>query len=175
MPAPSPSQGRRLLAPALPTPRQGTTPAPSLLTSLDNARWQQKAAAGYALYPLSGSRRQGAAAGCALYALRGRAAAGTGRRRSVFITTYAAHNKRGQRRGGKVPPPSAHANAPPGGVRRLALASHGWSAKPFMQCISKAASPFMRRIDKAMSPFTRRTISAVSAANECEEITCGSK
>ena len=158
MPAPLPSQGRRLLAPALTTPRQRPPPAPSHLTSLDNARRQQKAAAG-----------------CALYALQGRAAAGTGRRRSVFITTYAAHNKRGQRRGGKMPPPSAHANAPPGGVRRLALASHGWSAKPFMQCISKAASPFMRRIDKAMSPFTRRTISAVSAANECEEITCGSK
>ena len=78
----------------------------------------------------------------------------------------------GRAAGGKVPRPSAHANAPPGGVRRLALASHGWSAKPFMQCISKAASPFMRRIDKAMSPFTRRTISAVSAANECEGITC---
>ena len=70
-------------------------------------------------------RRQGAAAGCALYALRGRA-------------------------GGKVPLPGAHANAPSGGVRRLAQASIGWSAKP----------------------FTRRTTSAVSAANECEGITC---
>ena len=67
-----------LLAPALTTPRQGGNPAPSLLTSLDNAK-----------------RRQSAAAGC----------------------------------GGKVPLPGAHANAPTGGVRHLALASRGWSAK----------------------------------------------
>ena len=52
--------------------------------------------------------------------------------------------------GGKVPPPSAHANAPPGGVRRLARAKHG----------------------RSVSPLTRRTTSAVSAANECEGITC---
>ena len=66
------------------------------------------------------------------------------------MAIYAAHNKRGKRRGGKVPPPGAHANAPSGGARRLAQASIGWSAKP----------------------FTRRTTSAVSAANECEGITC---
>ena len=52
--------------------------------------------------------------------------------------------------GGKVPLPGAHANAPPGGVRRLTLAGLGWAPRP----------------------FTRRTISAVSAANECEGITC---
>ena len=63
--------------------------------------------------------------------------------------------------GGKVPPPSAHANAPPGGVRRLARAKHGRSVSPLIQYINKAASP-----------LTRRTTSAVSAANECEGITC---
>ena len=40
-----------------------------------------------------------------------------------------------------------------------------------MRHISKAAMPFTRR-RKAKSPFTRRTTSAVSAANECEGITC---
>ena len=39
-----------------------------------------------------------AAVGCALYALRGRAVDGTRKRRLVSVTTYAAHNKRGQRR-----------------------------------------------------------------------------
>ena len=43
--------------------------------------------------------------------------AGTGELWLVSITIYAAHNKRGQRHGGKVPRPSAHANAPTGGVR----------------------------------------------------------
>ncbi len=33
--------------------------------------------------------------------------------------------------GGKVPLPGAHANAPTGGVRRLALASRGWSVSPY--------------------------------------------
>ena len=66
--------------------------------------------------------------------------------------------------GGKVPLPGAHANAPTGGVRRLALASRGWSAYHLT-----------RRTNKAESPFSRRTTSAVSAANECEGITCGSK
>ena len=33
------------------------------------------------------------------------------------MAIYTAHNKRGQRRGGKVPRPGAHANAPTGGVR----------------------------------------------------------
>ena len=56
-------------------------------------------------------------------------------------------------KGGKVPPPGARANAPSGGARLLTLAGPGWSPRP----------------------FTRRTISAVSAANECEGITCGSK
>ena len=64
---------------------------------------------------------------------------------------------------GRVPLPGTHANAPTGGVRLLVQASIGWSAKPFIQ------------YNKAESPFTRRTISAVSAANECEGITCGSK
>ena len=52
--------------------------------------------------------------------------------------------------GGKVPLPSAPANAPPGGVRAARTESIGRSA----------------------SPLTRRTTSAVSAANECEGITC---
>ena len=47
--------------------------------------------------------------------------------------------------GGKVPPPSAHANAPPGGVRRLARAKHGRSVSPLIQYINKAASPLTRR------------------------------
>ena len=63
--------------------------------------------------------------------------------------------------GGKVPLPGARANAPPGGVRHLAQASRGWSAKPLA-----------RRTSKATLPFPRRTTSAASAANECEGITC---
>ena len=63
--------------------------------------------------------------------------------------------------GGKVPLPGARANASPGGVRHLAQASRGWSAKPLA-----------RRTSKATLPFPRRTTSAASAANECEEITC---
>ena len=65
---------------------------------------------------------------------------------------YAAHNKRGQRRGGKVPLPGAR-STPFGVARRLALASIGWSAKLFP-----------RRTTKAEPPFTRCTTSAVSAA-----------
>ena len=75
------------------------------------------------------------------------------------MAIYAAHNKRGKRRGGKVPPPGAHANAPSGGARLLVQASLGWSPRPFT-----------RRISKTTPSFTRRTISAVSAANECEGI-----
>ena len=67
----------------------------------------------------------------------------------------------GRQGGGKVPLPGAHANAPTGGVRRLVQASRGWSTKPST-----------RRTCKATLPFTRRTTSAVSAANECEGITC---
>ena len=63
-------------------------------------------------------------------------------------------------KGGKVPPPGAR-STPFGVARRLVLAGIGWSAKPFTQCINKATPR-----------FTRRTISAVSAANECEGITC---
>ena len=37
---------------------------------------------------------------------------------------------------------------------------------------NRAALPLTRRTSKATSPFTRRTTSAVSAANECEGITC---
>ena len=66
--------------------------------------------------------------------------------------------------GGKVPPPGAHANAPTEGVRRLVQASRGWSTRPFP-----------RHTSKATLPFSRRTTSAVSAANECEGITCTSK
>ena len=66
--------------------------------------------------------------------------------------------------GGKVPLPGAYANAPSGGVRLLVQASLGWSPRPFT-----------RRISKTTPSFTRRTTSAVSAANECEGITCGSK
>ena len=72
-PAPSPSQGRGLLAPALTTPRQGGNPAPSLLTSLDNAKRRQGPLPGAAARSATGCggkvryrvRRQGAAAGCA--------------------------------------------------------------------------------------------------------------
>ena len=67
----------------------------------------------------------------------------------------------GRQGGGKVPLPGAHANAPSGGVRLLVQASLGWSPRPFT-----------RRISKTTPSFTRRTISAVSAANECEGITC---
>ena len=117
-----------------------------------------------AIYAAPNKRvRQGAAAGCALYTLRGGAAAGTCEHWLASMTIYAAHNKRGQRRGGKVPQPGAR-STPFGVARRLALAGIGWSAKPFTQCINKATPP-----------FTRRTTSAVSAANECEGITCGSK
>ena len=51
--------------------------------------------------------------------------------------------------GGKVPLPSAR-STPFGVARRLIQTGIGWFAKP----------------------FTRRTISAASAANECEGITC---
>ena len=67
----------------------------------------------------------------------------------------------GRQGGGKVPLPGAHANAPSGGVRLLVQASLGWSPRPFT-----------RRISKTTPSFTRRTISAVSAANACEGITC---
>ena len=67
----------------------------------------------------------------------------------------------GRQGGGKVPLPGAHANAPSGGVRLLVQASLGWSPRPFT-----------RRISKTTPSFTRRTTSAVSAANECEGITC---
>ena len=60
--------------------------------------------------------------------------------------------------GGKTPLPGAR-STPFVVARRLVQASRGWSAKPFMQCISKATPP-----------FARRTISAVSTANECEGI-----
>ena len=95
------------------TPRQGSTPAPSLLTSLDNAK-----------------RRQSAAAGCALYALRGCAAAGTGKALAGSPKPFTRRTNKAARsltrrttsaasaaNGGKVPLPGAHANAPPGGVR----------------------------------------------------------
>ena len=36
----------------------------------------------------------------------------------------------------------------------------------------RSASPLTRRTNKAVMPLTRRTTSAVSAANECEGITC---
>ena len=111
MPAPSPSQGRGLLAPALTTPRQGGNPAPSLLTSLDNAK-----------------RRQSTAAGCALYALRGCAAAGTGKALAGSPKPFTRRTNKAARsltrrttsaasaaNGSKVPLPGAHANAPPGG------------------------------------------------------------
>ena len=62
--------------------------------------------------------------------------------------------------GGKVPLPGAR-STPFGVARRLVLASLGWFS------IS-----FTRRIHRAAIPFTRRTTSAVSAANECEGITC---
>ena len=65
--------------------------------------------------------------------------------------------------GGKVPLPGAR-STPFGVARRLALAGIGWSPRPLT-----------RYIGNATSPFTRRTTSAVSAANECEGITCGSK
>ena len=64
------------------------------------------------------------------------------RHRSVCITICA---------GGKVPLPSAPANAPPGG---------------------RAGSQYRQSIGRSASPLTRRTTSAVSAANECEGITC---
>ena len=58
--------------------------------------------------------------------------------------------------------PGAHANVPPGGACGL----------PVQAGLGRSAKPFTRRINKATSPFTRRTTSAVSAANECEGITC---
>ncbi len=73
----------------------------------------------------------------------GRAVAGTGELWLVSITIYAAHNKRGQRHGGKVPRPGAHANAPTGGVRAAGTGK------------VLVGSPW---------PFIRRTTSAVSAA-----------
>ena len=59
-----------------------------------------------------------------------------------------------------MPLPGAR-STPFGVARRLVLASLGWFS------IS-----FTRRIHRAAIPFTRRTTSAVSAANECEGITC---
>ena len=44
----------------------------------------------------------------------------------------------------------------------------GWHA----QSIGRSVSPLIQYINKAASPLTRRTTSAVSAANECEGITC---
>ena len=43
------------------------------------------------------------------------------------MTIYAAHNKRGQRRGGKVPRPGTHANTPSGGGARAAGTGRPWS------------------------------------------------
>ena len=60
--------------------------------------------------------------------------------------------------GGKVPLPGAHANAPTG-------ACGIWHRQALVG----------QQRNKATLPFTRRTTSAVSAANECEGITCGSK
>ena len=40
------------------------------------------------------------------------------------------------------------------------------------KALAGSPKPFTRRTNKATSPFTRRTTSAVSAANECEGITC---
>ncbi len=152
-------------------------------------------------------RRQGAAAGCARQCPNGgRAVAGTGELWLVSITIYAAHNKRGQRHGGKVPRPGAHANAPTGGVRaagtgkvlvgspwpfirrttsavsaaaarcrgrvRTPMPQRGACGLPVQAGLGRSAKPFTRRTNKATSPFTRRTTSAVSAANECEGITC---
>ena len=96
------------------------------------------------------SVRQGAAAGCALYALRGRAAAGTCKAKVGFHpTSRRTTSAVSAANGGKVPLPGTR-STPFGVARRLIQTGIGWFAKP----------------------FTRRTISAASAANECEGITC---
>ena len=46
------------------------------------------------------------------------------------------------------------------------------AAMPFTRRTNKAVIPLTRRTNKAVIPLTRRTTSAVSAANECEGITC---
>ena len=50
--------------------------------------------------------------------------------------------------------------------------SGGRAGSQYRQSIGRSASPLTRRTNKAAIPFTRRTTSAVSAANECEGITC---
>ena len=96
------------------------------------------------------SVRQGAAAGCVLYALRGRAAAGTCKAKVGFHpTSRRTTSAVSAANGGKVPLPGTR-STPFGVARRLIQTGIGWFAKP----------------------FTRRTISAASAANECEGITC---
>ena len=101
-------------------------------------------------FGVRGVWRQGAAAGCALYALRGRAAAGTCKAKVGFHpTSRRTTSAVSAANGGKVPLPGTR-STPFGVARRLIQTGIGWFAKP----------------------FTRRTISAASAANECEGITC---
>ena len=79
-----------------------------------------------------------------------------------FPPHFAAHNKRGQRR-------ERRQGAAAGGAL---YALRGRAGNQCRQSIGRSAKPLTRRTTKAKLPFTRRTTSAVSAANECEGITC---
>ena len=115
-------------------------------------------------------RRQGAAAGCARHCpYGGRAAAGTGKPWLVDKAFYAAHNKRGRQGAAAGCARQCPSGGRAGGKHRQRI---GRSAELLTRRTNKAAIPFTRHISKATSPFTRRTTSAVSAANECEGITC---
>ena len=55
---------------------------------------------------------------------------------------------------------------------RTPMPLRGACGRPAQAGLGRSAKPFMRRTNKATPLFTRRTTSAVSAANECEGITC---
>ena len=55
---------------------------------------------------------------------------------------------------------------------RTPMPLRGACGLPVQAGLGQSAKPFTKRTNKATSPFTRRTTSAVSAANECEGITC---
>ena len=105
--------------------------------------------------------RQGAAAGCALYALRGRAG---GWHRQAMV---GLHNRlRGAQQARSAPGRQGAA----AGCALYALRGRagGWHRQAMVGLHNHLRGAQLR----PQCPCTRRTTSAVSAANECEGITC---